>query len=305
MLERGVRGVVPKGNAEHGDEQAHPEHESDLARHRDHCGPGGRARRRQISGGCGHDRRQREPDADTTDEPTRQDVGGVRRVRPNRQQQDDAAKPEQRRADCGETSSGNTMRDSLRHCREYGHHERSGRDRQTGLDRRVVPHVLQPQHYCEQRTGEGDVEQNRGRVGPREGTNPQQRRFDDGQWVTFGPHPESGDAGKAHRERDEITRRRPAPVRPFDERKRKRADADRDEHCSDKVGDAGDGVVARVRDDESGGDQRSDADRNIDDEHPAPRRLHQQTADHGAEGSCQRADCGPDADRANATRGRS
>ena len=68
------------------------------------------------------------------------------------------------------------------------------------------------------------------------------------------------------------------------------------------------GTRVTVRSRESGtiaarGEQAGDADRNVDEEHPAPRRLHEQAADDRTERGGERADRGPGSHRAHAPLG--
>ena len=162
-----------------------------------------------------------------------------------------------------------------------------------------MPHVLRPQHPGEQHRAERGREQQRDRRGAGErraaGTAPRSisglrcRAVWSGEQRQRQPPPPS--------ERTSV-RASPQPHVPPLTRPSTSAPTPPVISSAPSGVRHGHGMAGHVRQPPPADGQREQPDRHVDEEHPAPARRHEQSADHRAERGRQAADRGPGADRA-------
>ena len=177
-----------------------------------------------------------------------------------------------------------------------------GRDREAGLERRVVPLLGQEQHAAEEHRGEPGAEDQHRQVRGADRARAEHHRLDQ-------RHRVGERAAQQHRQRDQAdggddegARRRPAPVVPLDEGQRDESHAGDHERRRDRIGEATGAVAGVGGEDAAARDHADDADRHVDQERRAPRgRVDDERAERRPERAGDGADGAPDGDgRGNA-----
>ena len=280
-----------------------PERGADLAEHRLHADPGRELVGPQRGRRRGGEGRQHQPDARAGEDLPRQDRGQVGGLRRRVGDEPQAAGREHEAADRAERGGLAAVGEAARGERGGRREQRAGRERDAGLQDRVVPHLGEEEDVAEQQAGEAGGEQQRREPGERERRHPQERELDDRRGMA---------RAAAQEDRAEHRRRRedaehalvPVPVLALGEPEREQGDR-RDEHRdADQVGQPRGARVADLGREPQREHDRDQAERDVDEEDQPPADLDQQAAERRRDRRADGADARPRADHRRALLGR-
>ena len=185
-----------------------PERGADLAEHRLDADPGRELVGPQRGGRGRGEGRQHQPDAGAGEDLPRQDRGQVGGLRRRVGDEPQAAGREHEAADRAERGGLAAVGEAAGGERGGRREQRAGRERDAGLEDRVVPHLGEEEDVAEQQAGEAGGEQQRREPGERERRHPQERELDDRRR-------DGARSGAGRRRRGPPRpRRRRAPARP-------------------------------------------------------------------------------------------
>ncbi len=287
--------------ADQADRQRHAHHRADLPGHRGDRRAGGEARGRQRRRGGPDEGGQGQADAQAGEQHPGQQFGRVAGPDADGGGPPADACGEQQGAEGGDPSGAEPAHQGGTAQGDRRHQQRSGGDGESGAQCRVPPDLLAPQDRGQQHAGEGEGEQQGRGVGGGEDRHAQQRQFDDGGVVARRAAQEPAGKQGAREQAAQDPGREPAPFVGLDQGDGEGGDGGGEQDGAEQVGQRSGLLVVTRRGQYAGphGDG-GDADRDVDDEHPAPVGLDQQSAEDRSEAGGDPADRGPGPDGAGA-----
>ncbi|COW22818.1 Uncharacterised protein [Mycobacterium tuberculosis] len=213
---------------------------------------------------CTAQHRQRRADTDALQQLARQPHAEEIRLGPDTLQiPHQAAGPDQRTNEDDDAMPMPTGNPTQRR-RHHGSHHRSGRDRETRLQQRVVPHIVEVKHMGKAIAVKTRCGDQREQVPRHERPATQQRRLDQRRGVRPRAVHEPNRGQDAGQERTDGGHAQPTPVRPLDQTEGNQPERYRKQQRTAQVRHAAPARGAALDEHALGGDRRDDAQRNID-----------------------------------------
>src|SRR5216684_4228500 len=141
---------------------------TDLATHLDDGAAGGGLIRSKPGSTGGDESRNNQTDADSDDEPSRQDGGRVVGMCAEAEADEHSSTTHQQRTNGGNNSGRYQRRVSPQSDRSHRHHDWAWSDTEAGLDGRPPPALLEPEDEAKELGAKGNRDKEHSHVGPRE-----------------------------------------------------------------------------------------------------------------------------------------